>query len=297
MRYLCDNHIGPVNARAAGLGDFRIKGIGLANIHNEVLADYRRRLAIELAKYDRSQTALARHLGIDQSAVSRMISGTRRIRLEEQSAIEEYLRATDPTPQFEPIEKLPAATVGAYDPLAAFPDLESAISAAPEDMRALVELDNDYPLVMSCGAILEHELNRVVAAQISDGILPEHVFGYGLRDNLIEKVEALQGLNRLVPRQAAKLLAALAVRDAFAHSRIPLSLSHASVYPVAEQVLSPGYFEASQPQDPKALRLQFLLSTISLAHLMVVNDPEQTANLFLDAAAKVLAQADEPAKK
>lgn len=50
----------------------------------------------ELTRYGRSQAALARALGIDTSAVNRMVKGTRQIKAAEAQSIVDYLERTDP---------------------------------------------------------------------------------------------------------------------------------------------------------------------------------------------------------
>lgn len=264
----------------------------------EVLEQYRQKLAVELTKYDRSQSALARHIGIDQSAVSRMLSGGRRIRLEEQGLIEEYLRRTDPNPQFKRMDRLPAETNVANDALSAFPELDRFISkqlpSTPETIKFLLDADSDYPLVATTASSLEIHVNQVFGQLVEAQSADLDDFGDGLRDNLVRKVEAIAAAGRLSDRHSATLLAALAIRDAFAHSPTPLRLLDPEVFAVAEQVIAPSYFDSVKngPADPKSIRMHYLLGVISLTHLLVVNDPEKTVQLFLDAATKAISAPD-----
>ncbi len=269
----------------------------MAQTQKEFLEQYRLRLSEELGKYDRSQSALARHLGINQSAVSRMVSGGRRIRLEEQAQIEAYLQATDPNPPFRPDEKLPSTMATAADPLMAFPELEELVATrrlTREYAQTLAELDDDYPLVMTTAAWLERELNTAVAQLIEQGKEDYETFGYGLRHNLVEKVEAVERAGLLAPSQAAVAIAVLALRDAFAHSPVLLSLSDEPVFAVAERIVRPGYFAAADAShaQPKVMRLQILLSVVSLVHTLITKDPKETASMFLDMAFKTWNEAE-----
>lgn len=255
----------------------------------QVLEDFRQHLAEELGKYDRSQSALARHLGLNQSAVSRMISGDRRIRLEEKAPIEEYLAATDPSPPYLRASGLPSGLQTAPDPLAAYPDL-ARLAEQPADGQTWVEdvtaPDSDYPVVMTAGAVIEREVNRAILVLIKEGRATDDILGRGPRDNIAGKLSALEAAGVIEGNHAAAVSAALAIRDAFAHSERPLTLAHEPVLEVAKSVIQPSYFIAKElaTQDPKKVRLLYLLGVIHLTHLLIVGDPAETAAMFLNMA-------------
>lgn len=302
MRQLCVYRIEPVNVSADALGDFRTED-AMSKPKNQIRDLYRTRLAGELSKFGRSQSALARHLGINQSAVSRMISGERNIRLEEHSAIEDYLIATDPNPPATGPSKLPDNAEAAYEPLEAYPELlEMVLSrktradkdATSKAISELVEVDSDYPMVMTCAAMLEFELTVAVARLVKEGKAEMPGITSWFWDSLVEKVEIVLTNGRVSEGQAARMLAMFAIRDAFAHSRVMLSLRDEAVRALAEQSITYGYTteaerEHRQPKTDedrqkwiKAIRLEYLLTATQILHHLIVNDPAKTAAMFLE---------------
>lgn len=278
----------------------------MATERKEVREHYRRRLEEELGKYGRSQSALARHLGINQSAVSRMVSGVRNIKLEEQAAIEEYLFATDPNPPETGATQLPIGAEHAAEPLEAYPDLLEAVLTQkmldPEEINRLMEAESDYPVVMACASMLEFELTVVVARLEKEGVAKNPAQGSWYWEALVEKTEVAVAAERLQEAQAARMLAIFAIRDAFAHSRVVLSLLDDVVRPLAEQAIAYGYMRAAdtarisrdtetpegQEKRRKAIRLEFILTATAIAHQLIINDPAKTAAMFWELANKAL---------
>ena len=305
MRFLCVYRIAPVNVSLDPLGDFRTEGM-MARPQDKIREHYRARLADELGRYGRSQSALARHLGINQSAVSRMVSGERGIRLEEQAAIEEYLLATDPNPPETGAVHLPAEAEDATEPLEAYHDLLEAVilrkMEGTDEITSLLEVDNDYPVVMTCAAMLEFQLTAAVQKLVRDGVAQDPSRTHWYWEALVEKTEIVVAAGRLAESQAARMLAIFAIRDAFAHSRVMLSLLDDAVRPITEQAIAYGYMRAadlartrSDPQEhgaganrAKAVRLEFVLTATAITHQLLVNDPAKTAALFLELANKAV---------
>lgn len=302
---LCVYRIASVNDGAERLGGFRT-GDEMATERKEVREHYRRRLEEELGKYGRSQSALARHLGINQSAVSRMVSGARNIKLEEQPAIEEYLVATDPNPPETGATRLPKDAEYAAEPLEAYPDLLEAVLTQrmvdPEEVNRLMDVDSDYPVVMTCAAMLEFELTAVVARLEKEGVAENPAQGNWYWEALVEKTEVAVAAERLQEAQAARMLAIFAIRDAFAHSRVLLSLLDDAVRPLTEQAIAYGYMRAAdtasigpdtetpegRERRRKAVRIEFILTATAIAHQLILNDPAKTAAMFWELANKAL---------
>lgn len=67
-------------------------------------------LKTELGKHGRSQTALAKFLGLDQSAVNRMCKGERQIKVREADKIRAYLAATRRHGDTDPTDNVDAST-------------------------------------------------------------------------------------------------------------------------------------------------------------------------------------------
>ena len=288
MSDLCDNRIGPVNMVVGPLGGFGKEHV-LVQIPANYLEEFRLKLADELGKYDRSQSALARHLGLNQSAVSRMISGGRRIRLEEMKPIEEYLRTTHPDPAVR--RGLPQPSLaGDAAPADAFPALTPFVidpaALSEEDLRALVELDNDYPIVMTCASMMERALHGAFESLTQEHPNASPFVSTSARFDHVGKINALKDAGRIGEKIALSLLGAFAIRDVFAHSARALSLSMPEIFSVFEQIVQPGYFSEIEGSldEPRSIRLSFLLTTAGLTHFLLTNDAQKTASILLDAA-------------
>jgi transcriptional regulator with XRE-family HTH domain len=111
-----------------------------------------------LAKPRKTQTALARHLGISQSQISRMLRGERRLQISELQRISDYLEEPVPLSQIAPtpfsgrvVPMVGVISDGAWqDASIPFKSLDDARPAAPTKRfegvpQSCFRLDQDIP--------------------------------------------------------------------------------------------------------------------------------------------------------
>lgn len=246
-------------------------------------------LAAELRKHGRSQTALAKFLGLDQSAISRMVNGRREIKANEWEAIKLWLEETDPSTKSrreEELAALPRAALSpdGQSPLTSYPEVYEQI--ARRNMLGRSASDgppptHDYPVVMMQAAGLETALAQATAELIEDGLAPAGLEAWPAWGRIEEKIAALVAAGRMPRSIADRVYATLALRDAFAHSGEELSLAAQAVRPIVARVMNQPPEEVElMAQEPQYFRLLFAFCVSGMAFMSGVKDREKALALW-----------------
>ena len=246
---------------------------------------FRKALAKEMEMQGRSQAALAKRLGVHQSAISRMLSGDRRVRVDEAAIIADYLAET----AADAVELITLTDgVEAFDELGNFPDVVALLQetiAADAGMGSMevLAVDNDYEFVIRICASLSVALQRCVTAtskSTQDAELRE-LSKAVWRYDTSRKVAALVRVGRLWQHEGESISSIFAVRDAMVHSPAKLSLLDPRLFARLEGILRvpPG----NEP-TPQLVRALFALGATVLLMRLGEPDPKTTAQALRDAA-------------
>lgn len=246
---------------------------------------FRRALAKEMEMQGRSQAALAKRLGVHQSAISRMLSGDRRVRVDEAAIIADYLAETAP----DAVELITLVDGSDdVDEIGKYPDImslleETIASDAGMGSMEVLTVENDYEFVIRMCASLSVALQRCVIATsktTQDAELRE-LSRAVWRYDTSRKVAALVRVERLWQHEGEGISSIFAVRDALVHSPAKLSLLDPRLFARLEGILRvpPG----TEP-TPQLVRALFALGASVMLMRLGEADPKKTAGALRDAA-------------
>ena len=251
---------------------------------------FRAALAREMEQDGRSQAALAKRLGTHQSAISRILSGDRRVRVEEAAVIADYLKETASDAPY--LIKIADDKAGSPNDLSLFPDILSLIRTSVSEDRGLssmevVNSDNDYEFVIRIGASLSVALQECIittSRSTQDEELRELSAAVWWHD-VARKIAALVRLGRLGREEADRLASIFAVRDALVHSPAKLSLLDPRLSARMAHIVQPPVGE--EPSSP-LVRALFALGASVLLMRLREPDPAVTAQILRETADEII---------
>lgn len=251
---------------------------------------FRATLAREMEQGGRSQAALAKRLGTHQSAISRILSGDRRVKVEEAAIISDYLRETASDAPY--LIKIADDKGNSPSDLSTFPDILSLIRTSVGEEHGLssmdvVSTDNDYEFIIRIGASLSVALQECVittARATQDEELRELATGIWWHD-VSRKIAALARLGRLGEEEADRLASIFGVRDALVHSPAKLDLLDQRL---STRMMRIVRIPAEQEPSPPLVRALFALSASVLLMRLREPDPAVTAQLLRETADEII---------
>lgn len=246
--------------------------------------EYRRELQRQLELNGRSQSALARHLGVHPSAVSRIISGARQVRASELARIDEYLRITGGAPSE------PRYSFAANDPAEGRARFGNAASLSVARISAIEIVDpkdtEDYQYVLRETARLLvrlhdcfHETLPTAPADADEALWRAEWF-----DRAPDKLNALERAGRITGSEVQRFHAVLRIRDLFVNSPGQMSLGD----PAAAGALRLATGTWEQDATPPLLRALFGFACSVLALRLVEVNREAVIKAVRDAADRIM---------
>lgn len=246
---------------------------------------FRAALAREMEQDGRSQAALAKRLSVHQSAISRILSGDRRVRVEEAAVISDYLAETAADAPY--LIKLTGEDALADD-IGHYPDILEIIQstiAADKGLSSIdvMAVDNDYEFVIRICASLSVALQTCVITS-ANTLQDEELRSLAKaiwRYDTARKVAALVRVGRIGQSEADRLSSVFAIRDALVHSPAPLSLVDPRLSDRLKSIID---LPAGAEPTPALVRALFALSAAVLLMRLGEPDPHVTAQALRDAA-------------
>ena len=250
---------------------------------------FRAALAREMELDGRSQAALAKRLGVHQSAISRILSGDRRVRVEEAAIIAEYLSETAADTPY--LIKL-TDEEGPEDDIGTYPDVLEVIQSTIASDKGLSTIDvmgveNDYEFVIRICASLSVALQTCVITTANTSqdeelrTLAKAVWRY----DTAKKIAALVRVRRIWKSEGERMSSIFAIRDALVHSPARLSLVDPRLSMRLKSVID---LPAGTEPTPPVVKALFGLATAVLLMRLGEPDPAVTAQVLRETADDVL---------